>query len=129
MNQQMLMQQHQILMLLIPQHLQRPPLSPQTSEHSAPSLTSTPAYPMQHMLFQPQYPMPVYQPQMASPSGSHITPGIWEHMEDRQKALEHREDQQKALEHMEVRQKAGVLLNSLLVFLTTMSDYGQMFFI
>ncbi|RXI02881.1 hypothetical protein DVH24_002959 [Malus domestica] len=34
-----------------------------------------PVYPMQHMPFQPQYPMPVYRSQMTSPGGAHISQG------------------------------------------------------
>ncbi|XP_050125655.1 uncharacterized protein LOC126602861 [Malus sylvestris] len=78
MMQQLMMQQQQLFMMLIPQHLQRPPLSPPASQHSAPNQPPASAYPMQHMSFQPQYPTPVYRPQMASPGDhSHISPGVF----------------------------------------------------
>ncbi|KAM1697612.1 hypothetical protein FF2_028672 [Malus domestica] len=75
MNQHIMMQQHQILMLLIPQ-MQRPPLSPQGSQHSAPS-QPVPSYPMGQMPFQSQFPMPIYRPQMASSGDSHISAGVF----------------------------------------------------
>ncbi|CAN6716551.1 unnamed protein product [Malus baccata var. baccata] len=53
----------------------RPPPSLQASQHLAPMQPPAPVYPMQHMPFQPQYPMPVYRPQMASPGDAHISQG------------------------------------------------------
>ncbi|XP_070678002.1 uncharacterized protein [Malus domestica] len=72
MNQQMLMNQHQIMLWL--QSI-RPPPSPQASQHSAPLQPPAPVYSMHHMPFQPQYPMPVYRPKMASPGDAHFSQG------------------------------------------------------